>query len=744
MWFAIGFCGASIVGSYFYDVLSWALAVVLLLLGFALIISTRWIRAIRILAVLTLSFSIGIFWFLIYDNYYLRNARVIDGEIRQCVIELSDYSYPTSRGSAATGWLQLEGKPYQTLIYFDSETRLSPGDWVSGEFYLSFTAKSEDASYRRSEGIFLIAGQRGDLTAELAEETPIYGYPAVWRMQISERIEQLFPEDAAAFAKALLLGDRSGISYETSTAFKVSGISHIIAVSGLHVSILFSLIYLLCGRKRLPVFLVGFPALILFAAVTGFTPSVTRACIMQALVLLAMLTDREYDPPTALSFAAFTMLVINPMVVVSISFQLTVGCMVGIFLFTPKIQNWLLEVSLLKKIKGKGLPARLRSWFVTSVSVSMGASAMTVPLVAYHFGTISLISLLTNLLVVWLISYIFYGIILACVISAGSLFIGKLIAWLVVLPIRIVIGASTKLSQIPLAAVYTESIYIVVWLVGVYLLLGIFLLMKKKPVWMFGALCTISLCAALCASWMEPWTNTCRVTMLDVGQGQCILLQSEGKSFLVDCGGEWDSECADLAAETLLSQGIRRLDGLIVTHYDRDHAGGVPYLLTRVSADHIYLPNIVDPYGISDQIRHSADSDTCISVMEDLSLTYGNTALTIFGPENYNLENESSLCILFQAENCDIMITGDRSNFGESLLLSRVELPKLDLLIAGHHGSAKSTGGRLLAQTRPQYVFISVGENRYGHPASELLQRLQQFGCCVYRTDQNGTIVFRG
>ena len=745
MWFAIGFCGASIAGSYFYDILSWPLAGILFLCGCILLVATHWGRSLRILAALTLSFSIGISWFLAYDNLYLKDARIMDGMTQECVFEISDYSDTTSRGSAVTGWMEVEGKPYQVLVYLNSDSTYEPGDKVSGKFYLSFTAKSDidEASYRRSEGIFLIASQRGDITAEFTEETPFYSYPAVWRKGISARLEELFPQDAAAFAKALLLGDRSGITYETSTAFKVSGISHIIAVSGLHVSILFSLIYLLCGRKRLPVFLIGFPALMLFAAVTGFTPSVTRACIMQALVLVALLTDREYDPPTALSFAALTMLVINPMVVVSISFQLTVGCMIGIFLFTSKIRNWLLEHTPLKKIKGRGLPARLRNWFVGSVSVSLGASVITTPLVAYHFGTVSLVSLLTNLLIVWLISYIFYGIILACVISAGSLFFGKLTAWLVVLPIRVVMGTATQLSRIPLAAVYTESIYIVVWVVGMYLLLGIFLLMKKKPVWLFFCLCTISLCAALSASWMEPWVGSFRVTMLDVGQGQCILLQSDGKTFLVDCGGDWDTGCADLAAETLLSQGIQRLDGLIVTHYDYDHAGGVPYLLTRISADHVYLPEIVDPYGLAEEIREKAGPDSCVTVTEDLSLTYSDSVLTIFGPENYNLENESSLCILFQQENCDILITGDRSNFGELLLLNRTELPELDLLVAGHHGSGTSTGEALLAQTRPQYVFISVGENRYGHPAKELLQRLERFGCCVFRTDQNGTIIFR-
>ncbi len=746
MWFAIGFCGACVVGSYFFAVIDWTLAIILLLFGCALAVLTHWFRPLRIFAALMLSFSLGISWFLLYDEFYLQNARALDGTQQDCVIEISDYSNFTSRGSAVTGWMSVEGKPYQVLLYLDTDTLYTPGDTLRGNFYLTFTAKQEleEASYHRSEGIFLLASQRDSIMAERADITPFYYYPAVWRSEIVARLDELFSEETAAFAKALLLGDRSGITYETSTAFKVSGISHIVAVSGLHVSILFSLIYLLCGRKRIPVFLIGLPLLFLFAAVTGFTPSVTRACIMQALVLLSMLTEKEYDPPTALSFAALVMLAVNPMVVVSISFQLTVGCMIGIFLFSARIQNWLLARRLLKKIQGRKWLVRLRSGFVGSVSVSLSASVTTVPLVAYHFGTVSLISLLTNLFVVWLISYIFYGIMLACIFSVGSMILGKMVAWLVELPILFVKGIATQLSRLPLAAVYTVNIYTVVWLIGVYLLLGVFLSMKKKPACLFLCLSTIGLCASLIASWLEPWTDDCRVTMLNVGQGQCILLQSEGKTFLVDCGGDWDTECADLAAETLLSQGIQRLDGVIVTHYDTDHVGGVPYLLTRIDTDHVFLPNIVDEYGYSQKIREAAGQERCITVSGDLVLSFGDSLLTIYGPENYNLENESSLCILFQPKNCDILITGDRGEFGELLLISRTELPALDLLVAGHHGSAGSTGMELLSQTCPEYVFISVGENRFGHPSQELLARLEQFHCFVYRTDQHGTIVFRG
>ena len=157
----------------------------------------------------------------------------------------------------------------------------------------------------------------------MCEEIPWRYLPAVWRQKLLERINDIFSDDTSAFSSALLLGDRTGIDYELDTAFKVSGISHVIAVSGLHVSILFGLVYTLTSKRRVLSCAVGIPILILFAAIVGFTPSITRACIMQSLMLIALMLDKEYDPPTALAFAVLTMLVWNPMTVLSVSFQLS-------------------------------------------------------------------------------------------------------------------------------------------------------------------------------------------------------------------------------------------------------------------------------------------------------------------------------------------------------------------------------------------------------------------------------------
>ena len=745
MWFSVGFCGACILNAYFYMVIPLWLGVCIGACSLAGYFLLRSHTAAKIVSLLVFSFCVGICWFCLYDSVHLTDAYALDGKTQNTQIELTDYSRANSYGSTAEGKITVNGKRYRVIAYLDEEKQLMPGMVIEGTFRFRFTSEggSQEATYHRGDGIYLLAYQQGDLIVSEEKEASLFRYPAVLRRMITQRIDELFPEDAASFAKALLVGDRSGIDYEMNTAFKVSGISHIVAISGLHVTILFTLLHTILLKRRVLSVLAGIPALIMFAAVAGFSPSITRACIMQCLMLMATLLNREYDPPTALGAAALVMVVANPMVVISISFQLSVGCMIGIFLFSRRIHDWFLDDKRLGSAKGKSVIARLKRWFADSVSVTLSASIITTPLVAIYFGTVSLVSLLTNLLIVWIVSYVFYGIILCVLLSLMFMPLAGIVAGIVTYPIYFVLGTANLLSELPFAAVYTQSQYIVIWLVFTYLMLAVFLCIKKKPVLLMFCCTVLTLCGAILAAWTEPLLDACRVTVLDVGQGQCILLQSEGRSFLVDCGGDNASKAADMASETLLSQGISRLDGIIVTHFDTDHAGGIPYLLTRIQADTVFLPDIIDENAVGLEIE-SHSSSKPVYVKEDLLLTFGQSKLTLFAPDSRNMGNESSMCVLFQTENCDILLTGDRGTLGEMLLLHKTQLPKLEVLIAGHHGSASSTGDKLLAQTMPEYVLISVGRNnRYGHPADSLLERIQKYGAKVYRTDQNGTIIFR-
>lgn len=740
MWFTLGFGAACAFGAYFY--VDWLLTAgaVAVILALCLAVATYWLKHFRIGVAVCMGLAIGLCWFYTNDTMLLDNARAVNGQTLRTTVIVKDYSQEREHGCSVDGTVYLEGQSYAVRLYLNEDVALEPGNRVLGEFKFRITTGSaEDVLYHRGNGVFLLGYQRSDFVVERCWSVPLLYYPAVWRHDLQQTIADAFPEDTAGFAQALLLGERSGISYETSTAFKISGISHIIAVSGLHISILFGFIYFISAKRRGLTALIGIPAVLIFAAVAGFSPSVTRAAIMQIVMMLAMLLGREYDRLTSLSWAAVLMLTVNPLVISSVSFQLSFACMLGITLLSEPIRNWLMDERRLGRWRG-----RLTNWLSSGIAVSLSASVFTTPLVAVYFGTVSIVSILTNLLTVWIITLIFYGIMAVCLVGCFHTGLAAGIGWVIAWPIRYVLAVAEGLSSLPLAAVYTQSGYIVGWLVFVYVLLVIYLWVKDKPALLFASLAILTLCLSVAASWIEPILNGCRMTVLDVGQGQSILLQAEGKTFLVDCGGDYDDDAADIAAEKLLSMGIDRLDGIILTHYDGDHAGGVEYLLTRIDTELLLMPHSLDENGVGDDLR-SLVGDKAVTVKEDISLSFGGAELAVFAPVSYNSGNESSMSLLFRAENCVILITGDMGEAGERLLLKTHQLPRVDALVVGHHGSKGSTSELLLDTVQPAYAFISVGEdNSYGHPAQLILDRLEEYGCLIYRTDEDGTIVYRG
>ena len=735
MWFSIGFAAGCGLCAYASE-LGWMLPAFFVLLSLALLSLLLRKRGlwIRILGVLALGCALSLVWFSLYRHNYLSHAIALDEIEAAAAITVTDYGKDTGYGTGTDGILMLEEKPYQVRVYLEETVALAPGDTVEGTFL--FRVTTNHRTHHAGKGILLCAYQEGDIAVLSVPELPSWAFAADLRRQILEVLDNCFPADTAPFAKALLLGDTSELSYEVDTALKLSGIRHLAAVSGLHISILFALVTVISFRRRFLTVFLGLPALVLFAALAGFSPSVVRACIMSALMLLALLLNREYDGPTALSFAALGMLAVNPLTITSVSFQLSAASVAGIYLFQDELRGWLL--SRLPQHKGRPFDSRLIGWVCSSVAVSLSAMILTTPLCAWYFGTVSLVSVATNLLTLWIISGIFYGILAVCLFhfvwQAGALLLAKLVSY----PIRYVLLTAKLLADLPFSALYTQSIYVVLWLVFCYILLAIFLFQKNRRPLLLGCCACLGLCLALLLSWWEPLTDDSRMTVLDVGQGQAILLQSQGKTYLVDCGGDSDTAAADIIAGTLLSQGIRRLDGIILTHYDRDHAGGLPHLLTRISADLLLLPDTVNV------VDYAMEEGRVCYIEDAVQIAFADTKLTVFGPIYSGDDNENSMCVLFETENCAILITGDRSDFGERLLLRKATLPDVDVLVAGHHGSADSTSRELLEAVKPETVIISVGEdNIYGHPATSLLQRLQEFGCSVYRTDLHGTIVYR-
>ena len=156
------------------------------------------------------------------------------------------------------------------------------------------------------------------------------------------------------------------------------------------------------------------------------------------------------------------------------------------------------------------------------------------------------------------------------------------------------------------------------------------------------------------------------------------------------------------------------------------------------------MPNSKDEEGVGYALQ-SQTTGQVIHVLQDLRIQYGPSTITLIPSENPGNNNESGLCVLFQRENYDILITGDRSAAGERELIRHMDLPDLEVLVVGHHGSKHSTCRELLIKTKPDTAIISVGrDNSYGHPTEDVLQRLQKYGCVIYRTDRDGTVIYRG
>lgn len=734
LWFAIGFSASMFLALRIFPSLAsiaWGFLFISLSIALVVLWDTPLFKRI---ALVFLGAALGFSWLWVYNTVWLRPISLLQDHSVKTVVTASEYTRDLNYGSSVDGTIVLEEGTYKIRVYLDDHLDLAPGDRIYGNFRLRYTADFQEQEFTISAGygVYLLGYPEGEVEVLHTQNRELRFLPARMARAITDILRCCFPEDTRPFAQALLLGDTSLLDYKTDTILKIAGIRHVVAVSGLHVSILFAVVYLLTLKNRFLTGVVSIPLLLLFAALAGFTPSVSRASIMCLIMVLSRILDREYDGATALSAAVIIMAAANPFVLTAIGFQLSVLSVTGIFLFFPVFYGRLRSLNVFTK-RGD---SKLLSGILSSISVTLSAMVLTIPLNAVCFGVISIVGILTNLLTIWVVSLVFYGIMLVCLVSllwhGGAVFLANACSVL----IRYVLLWARMLYKLPLAAVYTESKLSVIWLIVSYLLFAFWLLYRHNGLHLG---CCSAVLLVLCGviNWGYPKLCDVTFTALDVGQGQSILLQSHGSTYLIDCGGDSDEKAADAALHTLLSRGITYIDGIIVTHCDRDHVGGLANLLSVVDVGKVYTSD-------ADHSKLNLPEEDILLVEEDMVLPFETGCVKLYRSEDPSTDNENSMTILFETETCAILVTGDRSISGEEALLGRVDLPLVDILVAGHHGSANSCGTQLLSCVKPDSVIISVGkDNRFGHPAPELLERLMQFNCSILRTDILGNITIR-
>ncbi len=671
-----------------------------------------------------------------------------------CTVSARVTEYPVRYDYSTGITLRLEDPKLTRLLvqaysYDDSCDNLRPGDLIRVTLKLrpATTRFGEETDTYLSRGIGAL-GTVTDKPERIGHWNGSWIYfpkhLAHWLRQMTAKI---FPADVSAFAEALMLGEKRALYAENlDIPLKNAGIMHIAAVSGLHIGFLFTILRLQFGRHRMWS-LLALPLMGIFAVMAGCTPSVLRSVLMFSLLLLAPVLGRENDIPTTLLTALGVLLLINPFSVGSVSLQLSFASMAGLCLLMPGISEWFRARLPARKSLPKPI-AKLLSYFVTTISATLSAMVFTLPLSAIHFGTLQLAAPLTNLLVMWLLPWVFLACFAAVLLGLIWLPLGMIAAGVTAWPIRLVLLCAKAIAGIPGLLYSVQNPLIAAWMIFLYLLFLLTWLASPRggyrpvlPVCVgVMTLCLVTMLTRFGAD------GSARATAIDVGQGQCLLFRDGNASVMVDCGGNHTvTNAGDLAAQTLLAEGRTSLDALILTHPHQDHVNGAERLLLQIRVDTLILPAAAD--AESDPIRSiigtaEARGTEVIRLETDTDLTLDPLRVSLFVGLGAGYEDGCMMLRLSDGD-FDALITGDVTTEVEQMLAASYDLTGTELYIAGHHGSRHASGDVLLDELGATGAIISCGYNSYGHPTPEAMARMSEHGIKIYRTDQLGSVTVR-
>ena len=736
--FALG-----VFGCHYLLPVSWqyGAAAAILVVGLILSWSLRGKRGEVILV--SAGLALGVLWTGICTSMCLLPCEELAGQELMLTLELTEYPEDTAYGTRCVA--RADGIFGKVMYYGAEELQdLVPGDRLSGVVRCSSArligGKRSDAFI--SDGVFLRLYPSSDMVIERGEELPLRYFPQFLKNRISATVKEVFDDESEGLILALLTGERQALSEQSKADLEESGLMHLTAVSGLHCGFLIALLSLLvCRDPRLTAF-IGYPILVIYIVMVGCTPSVVRAGIMVGFMLAASLLRRENDPPTSLASAAMFILAVNPFAVGSVSFQLSFAAVVGLFCVTPRVYAVLNAVM-------RWIPRGMRKLWAFlngSISCSLGALALTVPLSAYYFRTVSLVAPLSNLLVLFMMPLLFACALIVTALCALIPAVAP-IAIIPALLARYVLAVAGVVAKIPGHSVGVGGWMTVMWLVFVY---GIFLIAAvsrdRQRKYAFAAVfAVLTLLVVRFIPREIVKDDRMTIVAVDAGQGAATLVHSGGATALVDCGSNYSERGVGAStADTMDVYGWKSLQYIVLTHLHRDHANGVGELLARTSAEKLLMPRDTESTLAREILALAERYCVAVEYIEtNAVLALGDAVLTIYPPLTDGEANEDGLTILASCGEFDALITGDMSLSTERKLIKRYDLADIEVLFVGHHGSADSASEELIKTVMPEVGIISVGENSYGHPAPEAMKRLAFYGVKLYRTDWQGNILIQ-
>ena len=589
-----------------------------------------------------------------------------------------------------------------------------------------------------ARGVYALLYGREDVRLSAGDGDALRWLPQQAGKAFREKVAAIWDDPrVSGFLTAELTGDKSAMDDGDYLAMQETGLAHLFAVSGLHCAFLVTLLALLISRRQRLLCAVTIPLLLFYMVMVGMSPSVVRACIMQIFLLIAPLFRRG-----SLAAALLVILLCNPFAAASVSLQLSFSATLGMVLLSPRLYKLLTGW-----YKGKCRPLRTALCFVAAnLSATLSAVVFTAPLTAWYFRIFVLVAPLSSLLAVSAAGWSFMAAFVTVLLGFVWLPLASLLGWISWALVRYILWIANGMMSWRYHAVYFTNPYLIYWLLFLYAaFIGCAATPDGKRKYLLATMLSVAtLTAAIWVNRQDYQYGVLTALTLDVGQGESVILTSGGETALVDCGSSNSyKDPGGLAADTLHSMGVRELSAVVVTHYHADHTNGLYEVLRRIPVQTIYLPDIEDEYGVRERLVSLAEEKGAqvTYVTKETTDTLGDTVLTIYPPVQSGGDlNELGLTALASAGDFDLLITGDMSGSTEKKLVETYALPDIEVLVVSHHGSRYSSNIRFLKSVTPEAAVISVGDNNYGHPSEETLQRLLAVGADIWRTDQQGTI----
>lgn len=602
---------------------------------------------------------------------------------------------------------------------------------------------------------------------------------------MKQKIDSSMEETQAAIIKGIIFGDSSDIEKEIQENFRISSISHVLAVSGMHVSYLVIGIQLflksIIGKRKTRFITIVF--LIFYMFITGFSPSVVRASMMSILLIGGEILYRKNDIWTSMAISLFLILIYNPFLIENIGLQFSYIGTMGIMILHKSVFSFLKNIKIKNK-KWKYKFNRKAIFFISKIkeilAVTLSAQLAIFPIMIYHFNLFGVYFLISNLLVSVMIGPIIIFSTIFIVFSFIFNPISKVICIVLKLLIQMLIIIS-NLAELPFSKLYLSTPKI--WMILLYYILiitfnfiyclytspklnntqvrvrnlialakyKIFLNKKKSIIKIFIIILLFFL--------FQFIPKNLEINFVDVGQGDCtFIVTPRNKTILIDGGGSSSDEF-DVGKSTLLpyilDKGYTKIDYIFISHFDQDHVGGILSILQKIKVKKVIISkqeeNSENYQKFLEIIKEKGVSVAIVKMGDRVKIENG-IYFDILWPTSEQIQenklNNNSLVMKMYYHNFSILFTGDIEKEAEKKILETYKSEKNKLvsnvLKVAHHGSKTSTIKEFLDTVNPQIALIGVGKNNmFHHPSEEIIDKLKEYGAIIYRTDERGEITIR-